>query len=99
MWDYERLGGQGAPLYKPETLAVTVNKLTEGKSEVQKEDIRRQTSDVKTERGKSSAPLFKGTGLHLCVTPGCYRASVYVHSPASHHSTMSRTIQVCSLQQ
>lgn len=71
MWEYERLGGvQGALVCKPETLAVTVNKLTERKS-AQKEGIRRRTSDGK--RGKSVAAPFRGTRLHLCATPGCYR--------------------------
>lgn len=86
MWEYERLGGGGGggkrgPLVcKAEPLAVIVNKLRERKTVDQKEDIRTTTSDVETERGKSSAPLFRGARLHLCATPGCYRAGVYGRS-------------------
>lgn len=75
MWEYEWLGGwgvggQGALVCKPETLAVTVNKLTERKTGVQKEDIRRRTSDVKTERGKSSAPHSGVQGFTFARPPG-----------------------------
>lgn len=54
-------------------------------------------SDGETEKKKRNA----GVGLHLFTTPGCYRACVLrpVHSPASHHNTMSCTIQLRSVQQ
>lgn len=78
---------QGALVCKPDTLAVTINKLTERLRERKRfergrEEIREKTQRDKEqwrERGveKSRAPLLGGVRFHLCTTPGCYRASVY----------------------
>lgn len=101
----ERVGkkkSKGALVCKPDTLAVTVNKLTErntvrgrGRGEgekkegIKREELRKGKTQnyIKSdgereerEKGreeKSGAPLLGGMRLHLCTTPGCYRASVY----------------------
>lgn len=52
-------------------------------------------------RKRETEKRKNGAGLHLFTTPGCYRACVLwpVHSPGSHHNTMSCTIQLHSVQQ
>jgi len=98
-----RGGHEGALVCKPDTLAVTVNKLTERET-VREGDVRvrerkegnqergnkrgRRLAEIKSDgekegkereresREKRSSSI-RGVRLHLCMTPGCYRASVY----------------------
>lgn len=48
-----------------------------GESEKDKEQWRDRKERQKEREEKSGAPLLGGVRLHLCTTPGCYRASVY----------------------
>lgn len=81
---------QGALVCKPDTLAVTINKLTErlrergvrkrggeSREEIRKGEESESERVMERREEKSRAPLLGGVRFHLCTTPGCYRASVY----------------------